>query len=172
MRQISKYDVGDVKTLDRPPRTIKLVMKAICILLEVEPIVKKTSKGTFKPSYWKAAIGPEVLGNPRLPEILVNYDKSRLTPEMMAQVEDILGEADYTYENAHRAFKSATDLFRWVKAIRDYFYIFQELEPRRDELVFAEKQLKMRNDDLKVKMREIKELDQQLDGMKIHQEEK
>lgn len=84
MRQISKYDVGDVKTLDRPPRTIKLVMKAICILLEVEPIVKKTSKGQFKPSYWKAAIGPEVLGNPRLPEILVNYDKSRLTPEMMA----------------------------------------------------------------------------------------
>lgn len=30
----------------------------------------------------------------------------------------------------------------------------------------------MRNDELKVKVREIKELDQQLDGMKIHQEEK
>lgn len=124
MQQISKYEVGEVKTLDHPPRTIKLVMKAICILLEVEPIVKRNSKGEYKPSYWKAAIGQEVLGNPRLPELLVNYDRSRLTNEMMAQVEDILGEADYTYENAHKAFKNAAGLFKWVKAIRDYFYIF------------------------------------------------
>lgn len=79
-------------------------MKAICILLEVEPIVKRNSKGTYKPSYWKAAIGPEVLGNPSLPEVLVTYDKNRLTTEMMAKVEDILGEADYSYENAHKAF--------------------------------------------------------------------
>lgn len=104
MQQIQKYDVSQVKTLDHPPRTLKLVMKAICILLDVEPIVKKNTKGVYKPSYWKAAIGPDVLGNTRLPEILVTYDKSRLTTEMMSQVEDVLSEADYTYENAHKAF--------------------------------------------------------------------
>jgi len=124
MQQISKYEVGDVKTLHHPPRIIKLVLKAICIVLEVEPIVKQRSNGQYKPSYWKAAIGPDVLGNPRLPEILLNYDKSRLTEEMMQKVEDILGDADYSYENAHRAFKNAEGLFKWVKAIRDYFYIF------------------------------------------------
>lgn len=84
MQQISKYEVGEVKTLDHPPRTIKLVLKAICIILEVEPIVKRSSKGVYKPSYWKAAIGPDVLGNPKLPEVLVTYDKNRLTPEIMA----------------------------------------------------------------------------------------
>ena len=84
MQQIQKYEVAQVKTLDHPPRTLKLVMKAICILLGVEPIVKKNSKGVYKPSYWKAAIGPDVLGDPRLPERLVNYDKSQLTEEMMA----------------------------------------------------------------------------------------
>lgn len=84
MQQISKYEVGEVKTLDHPPKTIKLVMKAICILLEVEPIVKRNSKGEYKPSYWKAAIGPELLGNPRLPDLLVTYDKNRLTTDMMA----------------------------------------------------------------------------------------
>ena len=76
MQQISKYEVSDVKTLDRPPRTLRLVMKAICILLGVEPIVKKNSKGEYKPSYWKASIGPEVLGDPQLPVRLLNYDKS------------------------------------------------------------------------------------------------
>ena len=40
MQQISKYDMSEVKTLDHPPRTIKLVMKAVCVLLKVEPIEK------------------------------------------------------------------------------------------------------------------------------------
>lgn len=45
----------------------------------------------------------------------------------MGLIEDILSEADYTYENANFASKAATGLFRWVKAIRDYYYIFQEM---------------------------------------------
>lgn len=40
MQQISKYDVAEIRTLQHPPKAIKLVLKAVCILLEVEPIVK------------------------------------------------------------------------------------------------------------------------------------
>ena len=77
----------------------------------------------------------------------------------MARIEDILSEADYTYGNAHRAFKNAAGLFRWVKAIRDYFYIFQKMQPRRDALVLAETQSNEQQAALKKKQREIKELD-------------
>ena len=85
---------------------------------------KKNKKGEYKPSYWRAAISDKVLGDPNLPAILVSFDRNKLTTEIMGQVEDILSEADYTYENAHFASKAATGLFRWVKAIRDYYYIF------------------------------------------------
>jgi hypothetical protein len=54
----------------------------------------------------------------------VTFDRNKLTTETMGLIEDILSEADYTYENAHFASKAATGLFRWVKAIRDYYYIF------------------------------------------------
>ena len=139
MQQIAKEDVSEVRTLNHPPKTIKLVMKAICLLLKVQPIVKKNSKGVYKPSYWMAAIGPDVLGNPQLPQILVTYDKSQLTQELMAQVEDILTEANYTYESAYKACKTSAGLFKWVKAIRDYYYIFEEMQPRKDALILAEK---------------------------------
>jgi dynein heavy chain len=142
MGQVAKYDVAEVRTLDHPPKTIKLVLKAICLLLDVKPIVKKNRKGVFKPSYWMAAIGPDVLGNPDLPRILASYDKGQLTQEVMAQVEDILTEADYTYESAYKASKASGGLFRWVKAIRDYYYIFEEMQPRKDALALADKQLK------------------------------
>lgn len=159
MQQISKYDMSEVKTLDHPPRTIKLVMKAVCVLLKVEPIVKRNAKGEYKPSYWKAAIGPEVLGNPNLPEVLARYPRDQLTIEIMAKVEDILSEADYTYESAHRAFKNATGLFRWVKATRDFYYISADMQPRKDALTLAQKQHRERASALKQKQREIKELE-------------
>ena len=159
MEQVRKYEMSQVRTLDHPPRTIKLVMKAVCILLGVEPIVKRNSKGEYKPSFWKAAIGPEVLGDPNLAERLASYERSQLTEEMMAKVEDILGEADYTYESAHRAFQHATGLFRWVKATRDFYYISSDMEPRKDALTLAQKQHRERAKDLKDKQREIRELE-------------
>jgi dynein heavy chain len=127
MQQISKYDVAEIRTLQHPPKAIKLVLKAVCILLEVEPIVKKNKKNEWKPSYWRAATSEKVLGDPNLPQVLVTFDRNKLTTETMGLIEDILSEADYTYENAHFASKAATGLFRWVKAIRDYYYIFQEM---------------------------------------------
>jgi len=146
MNQISKYDVAEIRTLPHPPKAIKLVLTAVCILLNVEPIPKKNKKGEYKPSYWRAAISEKVLGDPNLPAILVSFDRNKLTPEIMGKVEDILSEADYTYENANYASRAAAGLFRWVKAMRDYYYIFKEMQPRRDALMAAEKELISRKD--------------------------
>jgi hypothetical protein len=44
--------------MNHPPRLVKLVMKAICILLDVEPIMKLTKEGKQKLSYWRAALSP------------------------------------------------------------------------------------------------------------------
>ena len=42
--------------MKKPPKVIKLVMKAVCILLQVPPIKKKNLDGPgFKESYWLAA---------------------------------------------------------------------------------------------------------------------
>ena len=46
------------------------------------------------------------------------------------------------------------------------------MQPRNDALFLAQKQYNEREKVLKVKKREINELDQQLEGLKLHQEEK
>ena len=90
----------------------------------------------------------------------------------MAQVEDILTEANYTYESAYKACKTSAGLFKWVKAIRDYYYIFEEMQPRKDALILAEKQETEKKKDLKQKIRQIRDLDEHLKGLKVHQETK
>jgi len=106
----------EMRSLDHPPKTIKLVLKAICIIFGIQPVMKQKKNGEYKASYWRAAISNELLGDPYLPIRLANFDQNSMTEEIMAQVEDILQEANYTYENAHRASKASTGLFRWVKA--------------------------------------------------------
>ena len=53
--------------MKKPPKVVKLVLQTVCMLLGVPPAEKKSKKtGKLKMSYWKAAQGKEVLGNPRL----------------------------------------------------------------------------------------------------------
>ena len=110
------------------------------MLLGVLPVEKKSKKtGKTKMSYWKAAQGRDLLGNPRLPELLVEFDQNKVTPEVMMQVEEVLQDASYSYEKARTACAAATGLFKWVNATRTYFVIFKEIEPRRDAFLLSEK---------------------------------
>lgn len=110
--------------MNRPPKVIRLIFEAVCIFLDVEPVVTKGPNGEYKSDYWQAAQSKDVLGNPKLSDILVDFDRNKITQEKMAKIETILSDYDYTYENAYSASKSATGIFKWVKAIRDYYYIF------------------------------------------------
>ena len=56
----------------------------------------------------------------------------------MGRVEEIISEGDYTLENAKKSCFAVEGLYMWVKAIRDYFYIFREIEPLRDAYMFSE----------------------------------
>jgi dynein heavy chain, axonemal len=64
MQRVSKYEIAEVKNMHHPPRLVKLVMKAICILLDVEPTLKTKKDGKQKLSYWRAALSNQVLNDP------------------------------------------------------------------------------------------------------------
>ena len=86
-----------------------------------------------------ASIGSKMLGDPNFGEVLGKFDRARVTKEKMIEIEDVLAHPSYSYEAAYHASKAATGLFRWVKAIRDYYYICQEIEPRKNAHILAEK---------------------------------
>jgi len=68
VQSLSKYDIAELRSMQKPPKAIKLILKTVCILLGVEPVRKRSKKtGEDKFSYWAAAQGPEILGNPSLP---------------------------------------------------------------------------------------------------------
>lgn len=138
MQTLTKKDVSELRSLKHPPKVVKLVLQAVCMILGVEP-EEKISKKTGKPkmSYWKAAQGPAVLGDPVLPKKLLEFKRETVQPETMLEVEEVLNSHGYSHEKAKTAYVAASSLFKWVNATREYFYIYKEIEPSRDNVRLA-----------------------------------
>ena len=69
--------------------------------------------------------------------MLCNYDKNSITPEMMKELEDVVLHEEFEYDNVVRASQAAAGMFLWVRALRQYYYVVQEIKPQRDKLIAA-----------------------------------
>ena len=88
---IEKQDLAQLRSMNSPPKSIKIALKVLCIFLGIPPadtVSKKT--GLAKKSYWQAAQGKEVLGNINLPKLMIDFDRNKITKETMMQVEEAL----------------------------------------------------------------------------------
>jgi dynein heavy chain len=77
---LTKKDVAELRSLKHPPKVVKLVLQAVCMIFGVQPQYK-LSKKTGKPklSYWQAAQGSAVLGDPMLPDKLLKFNRNAVT---------------------------------------------------------------------------------------------
>ncbi|CAH0726011.1 unnamed protein product, partial [Brenthis ino] len=82
---LTPQDITFIKTMKSPPRGIKLVMEAICILKEVKPdkVPNPSGVGTIE-DYW----GPskKLLNDIKFLESLQNYDKDNIPPPVMKKL--------------------------------------------------------------------------------------
>lgn len=60
----------------------------------------------------------------------------------MEIIEELMSDPDYSYEAVKKSSFAASNLYGWVKSLRDYHYIFKELEPRKNAFLQAEKVFK------------------------------
>ena len=45
IKPINRHDISDIKAMKKPPKVVKLIFKALCILFHVNPIQKKAEDG-------------------------------------------------------------------------------------------------------------------------------
>jgi dynein heavy chain len=65
LQNLDKRDIDELRAFKSPPIAIKVMLKAVCLILKVEPkmipIPSKINK--FEEDYWTPAVGPHVLGS-------------------------------------------------------------------------------------------------------------
>jgi len=111
LKQLSKMELSELKTMRKPPKAIKLLMSAVCIVIGEDPTRVKSKDGQkYIDDYWPTATGKRVLGNPKLLDILTSYGQieeekldHNLNSDSMSKAEDILQNPDFEYKNIARA---------------------------------------------------------------------
>lgn len=56
-----------------------------------------------------------------------------------------MSDPDYSLAAIKKSALAAENLYGWVKALRDYHYIFRELEPRKTALLESERSYEKAN---------------------------
>ncbi|XP_069698472.1 dynein axonemal heavy chain 7 [Periplaneta americana] len=163
LNTLTPNDITIVKTMKSPPKGIKLVMEAICILKDVKPdrIPDPSGSGKMVEDYW----GPSkrVLGDMKFLESLITYDKDNIPPAIMKKItERILPDENFDPEKIKFASTAAEGLCKWVIAISKYDKVAKVVAPKKKALAEAEADLAVAMAALEVKRSQLREIQAKL----------
>jgi len=56
----------------------------------------------------------------------------------MCELEDLTADEAFSYQMVESTSQAAKSLFMWVKAVRNYFYVYKTTQTFRDKLIMAD----------------------------------
>lgn len=138
LNTLTPADMTILKTMKSPPKGIRLVMEAVCILKDLKPdkLPNPSGIGTYE-DYW----GPskKVLGDMKFLENLINFDKDNIPPKVMVKLQEkILTDESFDPEKIKVASTAAEGLSKWVIAISKYDKVAKVVAPKKLALAAAE----------------------------------
>ena len=127
-----------MKQLKNPPAIIKLVLEAVCVILEVKPAhAKDPDTGRTIDDYWKPSCG--LLNDKEFLETLKSYDKDNIPLKVIQKIRSVyIANPLFTPEKAANASSAAEGLCKWVCAMDKYDKVAKIVAPKQEALKEAE----------------------------------
>ncbi|XP_064087240.1 dynein axonemal heavy chain 3-like [Macrobrachium nipponense] len=162
LNTLKPADITVVKSMKNPPNAIKLVMAAVCVMLEVKPEKVKSNSVKITLDYW----GPSkrLLGDLSFLQQLREYDKDNIAEGVMDKINrEYVKLPEFDPVAVAKASSAAEGLCKWVRAMAAYDHINGIVAPKRERLVMAEEQLASRMAEVEAKRGELRELEDKLE---------
>ncbi|KAG7311248.1 hypothetical protein JYU34_002280 [Plutella xylostella] len=159
---LTPQDITFIKTMKSPPRGIRLVMEAICILKDVKPdkLPNPSGVGTIE-DYW----GPskKILNDIKFLESLQNYDKDNIPPAIMKKLQaTVMQDEGFVPEKIRTVSVAAEGMCKWVIAMTKYDKVAKIVAPKKQRLAAAQAVYDKAMAALAVKQEQLKEVQQKL----------
>lgn len=180
LNEIRPLDITEIRTMNAPPAGVRLVLRAVCVLLGKKP---KSRGRTLRPgsvaeaeAWWKSA--QELLLDRDLIARLQNFDKDNIQEATTAHISrDFLSLPDFTPESARRASRAAEGLCRWVHAVMQYDKALRVVRPTQQAVERATREYESRASALVQKRAkldslsdEVREIQERLDLLQRDEE--
>ena len=158
-------DITIVRSMQRPPAGVRLVMEAVCVLKGVKPEkVQDPATGRVIEDYWPASI--RVLGDMKFLDSLRNFDKDNIPPAYMKIIrEKFINDRSFQPEAIKRVSTACEGLCKWVRAIEVYDRVIKVVKPKQAMLAEAEAALGAQMEALNSKRALLQEVTQQLQAL-------
>lgn len=129
--KLDPRDIINLKSMQKPPNTVRLVMEAICVFLEIPP-VKVGRAGMPKDKmydYWESS--KKLLGEKDFLLKLINYEKNSIKPEIMKKIRDkYVSHSDFNPSRVEKASSAAKGLCEWILAMDAYEKVLKNVKPK------------------------------------------
>jgi hypothetical protein len=89
-------------------------------------------KAQYTKDYWSVSIGTQVLGSKNILDKLGTVDPTQLDVEIMTSLEEVMDSGSFDFIQVERSCNAAKGFFAWVRAVRNYYYVFKLNEKYRD----------------------------------------
>lgn len=167
---LNKKDLGECKTMSKPPTGVDDIFAATMVLLAgVHPNVQVTKAGKVKDAKWDT-VKKSLLGNiPEYIDYLVGFkqvvDDGKVPTQNWKEVREYLEKEHFNYDIILTKNKAAAGLCSWVVNIVMYYDIVVTVEPKRQALAAANLELEAANKRLEEVTTLVAELQVKLDKL-------
>ncbi|KAJ1517722.1 Dynein heavy chain 7, axonemal [Coelomomyces lativittatus] len=161
---LKPQDITMVKSMKNPPSGVKLVMEAICIMLDVKPARVKDPGGKMVEDFWSPA--QKVLADSKFLQNLKGYDKDNIPVKIIQKIrKEYIPNPEFDPNVIKNASTAAEGLCRWVRAMDSYDEVAKVVAPKKEALAKAEQELGVEMAKLNSKRQELKEVEDKMNAL-------
>ncbi|KAF4522383.1 hypothetical protein B566_EDAN012965 [Ephemera danica] len=168
---IKPADITVVKSMKNPPKAVKTVMEAICIMLGAKPESKMDS-GTGKRvnDFWTPS--QKLLGDMKFIENLKTYDKNNISDDTMAKIRNkYMKDPDFVPEVVKKSSAACEGLCLWVYALEKYNTIYKVVGPLQRQFEEVQAEANAKRELLEQKQAQVRELEAKLQVLEDNYQE-
>lgn len=171
LNTLTSNDITFVKSMKSPPKPVKLVMEAVCIIKDVKPEkVPDPTTGKAIEDYWPPS--KKMLNDIKFLDQLINFDKDNIPPKIMKVInEKYLTNPEFDPEKVKNASIAAQGLCKWVIAMSSYDVVAKEIAPKKMALAEADAVYNNAMDALNGKREQLAEVEKKMKAIQDDLEE-
>ena len=128
MESISQERINSLAMMDTGGVEMKLIAKALCIILDIKP--KKIPEST-ELDYW---LPKKIFTLKNIKLCITTFNKESIPIVKATELSDINDSPDFSTEKVSVVSGVAEVIAKWIRAIINYNKIYREVEPKRKKL--------------------------------------
>lgn len=165
---LDSNDINLLKSMLKPPETVRLVFEALCVLYNLGPIPAPFAKNPKDkiPSYWETS--KKLLNEKDFLKNMISFDKNNINEEAMKKIREkyISRTTEFNTKRVEKASSAARGICEWILALNEYEKVLKIVRPKMERYRESKKEVALLQQSLQKTHEELARLNKEINALK------